>query len=231
MEKIFKRIIATRITRSVLRILLGILSVVIGLVLAYVLDNYVYLIIGIIIAMFVSVIIIASSFGKDKYLLTLKNEAINRYLPYMKYLPNNKAITEIYNVFEYKSYGHVVEVFDAMQGNKGSIKIDSVSIKYHLNNSIRIKYIRLYKFTFDNECNVNLYSINHELFKNFRYEVKDNILYLSMFASRKHGVRMTFDPIYFKSYDEYIERYNKEDKLIKLIIRSNGGNNNEKYNN
>lgn len=231
MDKLFNKIKATNIIKVVIRVLFGFLFIIIGLILAYIYKNNLFLVIGIVLCMLISVMILASSFGKDKKLENLNNDSIQNTMPYMMALSNDKAVTELYKVFNYKDYGNVIEVRNSMQGNLYGVKIDSVSIIYRLNNSFKNKYIRLYKLSILEDASLNLRSIKSEIFNNYRYEIIGDNLYISTINIKSLGRKSTFNPIYFKSYEDYLNRYKEEDKLIKELVSQCGGKENEDYDN
>ncbi len=216
MEKSFKSIKKADRAKLLTRIILCITSILLGLILSFIFDNSIFLIISVVISMFISVIVIMTTFIKNRKFYELKDYLLNIYLPFMKFKTNNNAITEVYKIFGYKLYGDILEVSDSMEGKIDETLITSVSIKYHLHSCFKKKTLRLYKIVYNKNIKMNERLIKCKLLHNYRYEIKENILYLSTISN---DPKDSFNPLYFKKYNDYVDRYISENEFLHLLIK------------
>lgn len=222
MNKLFNKVKAGSILKIYIRILIMVLIVVISLILDLIFKKLFYLIIGISLAMIINVVTIAVGFKREKNVETLTSTLRKKYLVYLKKIDSNELIKKAYKIFDYKQYFDIDRVFYGMQGNLDGIDIISQSLEGKI--GFCKHFVRIYVFKNFKNKNFNLYNIDKSILSSFRYELKDDVLYLSIIYK---SYKESFNPIYFKDFDEYENRYKKEDLIIKSICREIGGNIND----
>lgn len=222
MEKLFKSIKRSSIVRLYIRIALETFIILFSFTLDIIFDRLFYLIIGIVIAMIINVVILSTMFKKSRRLDKLTTSLREKYLPYMKKMESNEIISKAYNLFDYKNYFNIEKIFYGMKGSTCGIKVISQSLE----GSFKFEkyYVRIYSFEHIKNKNINLYNIDRSILGNFRYEIKDDILYVSIINNDK---KESFNPLYFKNLEDYEKRFEKEGIIINMIIKEIGGKTND----
>lgn len=224
MEKIFKRVRNQTLSKIILRIGLGVLFFIVGLILSLIFNDILYILIAVMLCMLESIILIALGFIKNKNANLVKKVCLINYMPDMNFKTNNKFITEAYKIFSYNDYFNIGKIHESIEGDILDVKINSVTIDGKIN--YKRFYIRIYRFIFKDKINFKISP--NMILGNYRYEIKDNKLFLSIIDRKANNI--TFNPVYFKEFLEYENRFKRENEILKYILKC-GGLEHEEFNN
>ncbi len=223
MEKIFNYLKQTSIAASILRFGLGILFFFLGLLLAFLVDP-IFFIIGVLFAMIESVVIIALIIRKSKRRTRLLNDTLNTYLEGFNKITNSNVLSKAYKMFDFESYVLAKELFYNLYKKLDDVEIFTSNLKLYIKgDGLNPFYMRLYVFKFNREVNVDLSKIKSSNFRNYRYEIVGNTLYITTNAKGAYGKVLSLEPTNYNSYQEWIKRIEVENNFILSIVKVNGG--------
>lgn len=225
MKELFDRVKAHSLARYILRYILGILFIVLGLFLGIYVD-IIWLYIGIILCMLQSVILIAGTIRKSTNRDTLIKKTFNDYLNEFKPVVSSKKVMYAIKYFGIDKATTSYEAILNYSGEINNIKINHATIKCRINGCGFDDYFaRIYIFECDKAINADINLLRNKYLINYRYEIKDNMLYLITLSSHARGRMLSLYPIYYKNYEQWILRLKDEDMFIKQIVELIGGNN------
>lgn len=223
MEKIFNYLKQTSIAASVLRFGLGILFFLLGLLLAFLVDP-IFFIIGILLAMIESVVIITLITRKSKRRNILLQDTLNTYLPGFEKIKNSTILSKAYKIFDYASYVLSKEVFYNIYKSLPLCDIYTSNFKLYIKGDhYNAFYMRLYVFKFNDKINVDLSKIKMSNFRNYRYEIVDDFLFITTISKGAYGKVLSLEPTNYKNYSEWCKRVEVENDFILKVIELNGG--------
>jgi hypothetical protein len=227
LEKIFNYIKQTSIWASVLRIGLGIIFFIIGLILGY-LYNSIFLIISILFCMAESVIIISLITRKSKRRVKLISETFNTYFTSFKRVNKEEHLSKAYKMFSYDKIFTSSEVIYNMIGTIDNTNVMVSNIKCNvIGSGLKNFNARIYVFEFIDGINIDFKKIKTNYLRNYRYEIRSNMLYLTTIESGARAKILSLKPEDYKNYNDWIKRIKSERAFIDFLIKENGGKYNE----
>lgn len=224
LRELFDSLKKISIARRITRYFLGVLFVVLGLVFGY-LFGRIFFLIGIMLAMAESIILLSVNIKRNTKLERLIEDTYNTYFPQMKKISNSKSLEEAYNTFDLANISRYKEGSYTMAGEIDGITVNLALIRCKFNGCLNYSYIRMY--TFDGVSNLDIRSFNNRCLRAYRYEIRNNTLYLIMAGDKPDSLY----PRCYQSYDTWVLRLQDENIFINEMVKLIGGRKNEEFSN
>lgn len=215
LEKVFNYIKNTNIAAKVLRFGLGVLLMVLGILLSFIYDNPTWIVIAISLCMAESVLIISLTIRKSHSRERLEQSLLQRYFGGFKRISDSSDISFAYKILGYKEILLSREAYYTIVGQINGIDVASAKfkcvIKPHL---FKTYYLNIYTFNYMDKEIADLNEIKSPVLKNYRYEVRDNKLYIATISS---GKDLSLEPTNYKCFKDWKNAIKAERAFLDIV--------------
>lgn len=224
MDKLFNKIKTTIKIKSIVALSLALLFIASGIVTG-ILFNEILIVLGFVVACIVPSLVFIigkKSFGisKEKVISSAFNEAkgnLNLNFDYYKEQDMDDFI-----LLEADQFSPIYYITSTIYGEINNVKVEAYSFRFK-DLAKKSAIGRIIKFEFENDLKVNVEDIKLNYFKDGSYynnvKIKGNKLYLisSEFQKIKSSRLFSYEPIDFKTYDEFIKNIKHEITFIEKM--------------